>query len=74
MAEDVAAQLRHKHVRTLEVLQTVMDENASLKKTVKQLQVGHLEQADVIHALKPRYQSSDPASPCSLSLVRQTVA
>ena len=39
MAEDVAAQLRHKHVRTLEVLQTVMDENAALKKTVKQLEV-----------------------------------
>ena len=38
MAEDVAAQLRHKHVRTLEVLQTVMDENERLKKQVKQLE------------------------------------
>ena len=38
MAEDVAAQLRHKHVRTLEVLQTVMDENERLKKIVKDLE------------------------------------
>ena len=38
MAEDVAAQLRHKHVRTLEVLQTVMDENKGLHKQVEDLQ------------------------------------
>ena len=38
MAEDIAAQLRHKHVRTLEVLQTVMDENAALKKKVAELE------------------------------------
>ena len=38
MAEDIAAQLRHKHVRTLEVLQTMVDENALLKAKVAELE------------------------------------